>query len=39
MLVDCEDRFRAVGLAATIPAARHDTVEVRLVMLAAGPEK
>ena len=37
-LVDCEDRDRAVGLAATIPAARYDAVEVRPVMLAAGME-
>lgn len=37
-LVDCEDRDRAVGLAATIPAARHDAIEVRPVMLAAGTE-
>ncbi len=37
-LVDCEDLDRAVALAATIPAARHDAVEVRPVMLAAGME-
>ncbi len=37
-LVDCEDRDRAVGLAATIRAARYDAVEVRPVMLAAGME-
>ncbi|MBP2336483.1 hypothetical protein JOF41_002661 [Saccharothrix coeruleofusca] len=37
-LVDCEDRDRAVGLAATILAAHYDAVEVRPVMLAAGME-
>lgn len=37
-LVDCEDRDRAVGLAAMIPAARYDAVEVWPVMLAAGLE-
>ena len=37
-LVDCEDRERAVGLAAAILAARYDAVEVRPVMLAAGME-
>jgi hypothetical protein len=37
-LVDCEDIDRAVALAATIPAARDDAVEVRPVMLAAGME-
>ncbi|MGP4016866.1 YciI family protein [Saccharopolyspora sp. 5N708] len=37
-LVDCEDRERALELAATVPAARCDAVEVRPVMLAAGME-
>lgn len=37
-LVDCEDRDRAVGLAATIPAARYNVVELRPVMLSAGME-
>jgi hypothetical protein len=37
-LVDCEDRDRAVELAATIPAARFDAIEVRPVMLATGME-
>lgn len=37
-LVDCEDRERALELAATIPAARYDAVEVRPVMLATGME-
>jgi hypothetical protein len=37
-LVDCEDRDRAAGLAATIRSARYDAVEVRPVMLAAGME-
>jgi hypothetical protein len=37
-LVDCEDRERAVELAATIPAARYDAIEVRPVMLATGME-
>ncbi len=32
------DRDRAAALAATIPAARYDAVEVRPVMLAAGME-
>lgn len=37
-LVDCEDQDRAVRLAATLLAARHDAVEVRPVMLTAGME-
>ncbi|TCO60504.1 YciI family protein [Actinocrispum wychmicini] len=37
-LVDCEDRERACELAATMPAARYDAVEVRPVMVAAGWE-
>jgi hypothetical protein len=37
-LVDCEDQERACELAATIPAARYDAVEVRPVMVAAGLE-
>jgi hypothetical protein len=38
-LVDCDDRERAVELAAMIPAARYDTVEVRPVMLPTGMEE
>lgn len=37
-LVDCEDRDRAIELAESIPAAGHDAVEVRPVMLAGGME-
>jgi hypothetical protein len=37
-LVDCDDRERAIGLAAWVPAARRDVVEVRPVMLAGGVE-
>lgn len=37
-LVDCEDRERATKLAALIPSARYDAVEVRPVMLGSGME-
>lgn len=38
-LVECEDRERAVRLAARLPAARRGAVEVRPLMTsAAGPE-
>jgi hypothetical protein len=37
-LLDCEDRERAVRVAMAIPITRHDTIEVRPVMLAAGME-
>jgi hypothetical protein len=37
-LVDCEDRERAIELAASIRAARYDAVEVRPVMLGSGME-
>lgn len=38
-LVDCEDRERAVELAASIPAARYEAVEVRPMMLNTGMEE
>ncbi|RJO73750.1 hypothetical protein D5S18_21550 [Nocardia panacis] len=37
-LLDCEDRDRAARLAALLPAAGCDAVEVRPVMAAAGLE-
>jgi hypothetical protein len=37
-LVDCQDRERAIELAATLPAARGVGVEVRPVMRTAGME-
>jgi hypothetical protein len=37
-LIDCQDRERAIELAATLPAARSVGVEVRPVMRAGGLE-
>lgn len=37
-LVDCENRDRAVRLAAILPAARYGAVEVRPVMVTTGLE-
>ncbi len=37
-LIDCQDRERAIELAATLPAARSVGVEVRPVMRAGGME-